>query len=266
MNEFFGTDTTQRIVRMHGLADAIIARNVLYHLADLHGVMMGIRHLLREDGVLAAEFHYGGAMLDGLHYDAIYHEHVCYYTQKSFEVLLNRYGLYGFDVGRSPINSGGLVVYASPKQRKKTVRYKKLEEHEKKRSVNRFENWEKFAHFSEHHRGAFRSAIERFKREGKRIVGYGASARSSTLLNFCGITSKDITAIADGNPLKQGRFTAGNHIPILHPDMIFAKKPHIIVLLAWNFADEIMNIVRKKYRFKGAFIIPLPKTVHIVRS
>ena len=99
--------------------------------------------------------------------------------------------------------------------------------------------------------------------EGK-MIGYGASARSSTLLNFCGIDHRHLLCIGDGNPIKQGKYTAGTDIPIVTPDAAFAKKPDAILLLSWNFKDEILSIIKDKFHFHGKVIIPLPSTPYIL--
>ena len=261
---FFGTNVARRIARTHGLADVIIARNVLYHIANLGDGMKGDADVLDPAGLFAAEFHYGGRMLKELHYDTVYHEHVCYYTLKSFAGLLARYGLHCFDIGWSPINGGGLIVYASKNARQKTARYARLELWEKRGKINQLASWRMFAERVAAHKKDFFSRIDVLARRDKRIVGYGASARSSTLLNYCGIGKKMIAAVADANPFKQGLFTAGTRIPILRPDEVFKVLPDAVVLLAWNFRDEIKRIIEKKYGFKGTLIMPLPRKSHVL--
>ncbi|MBI1975594.1 MAG: class I SAM-dependent methyltransferase [Candidatus Vogelbacteria bacterium] len=262
--DFFGEKAAKKIVREHGTADIVIARNVLYHLADLGGAMRGIERALAASGILAAEFHYGGKMLRELHYDTIYHEHVCYYTLKSFEKLLNRYGMYGFDIARSPINSGGLIVYASKEKRNKSQAYKRLAERESKLRVNTLASWKAFAKKATAHRDHLKNMLLSLRREGKCAIGYGASARSSTLLNYCGISGNDIAVIADANQLKHGLYTAGSHIPITDPQRAFLEKPDVVFLLAWNFAKEIVEIARSRYGFKGEFLVPLPQRPRII--
>lgn len=260
---FFGIDTAKDILKNEGPAQIIFARNVLPHVANTRDFVEGLSVLLADSGTLAIEVHYAKIILDELHYDSIYHEHLCYFTFKTLEKLLNEFGLYVFDIKESPISGGSMVVYAKKKKVKESDSvgiYRKIEE---KESVNEFFRWEKFAEESISHRQELLNILHRAKEDGRKIIGYGASARSSTLLNFCGIDSNLISMIADQNPLKQGLYTAGTHIKIESPENAMVQNPQIVFILAWNFAKEIINVLKNKYNYKGKIIVPLPNDPQI---
>ena len=256
---FWSDETAHDVVEKHGKASMIFARNVLPHVANTRDFVQGLGSALCDDGVLAIEAHYGKVILEELHYDSIYHEHLCYFTLKSLEKLLNDFGLFVFDVTRSPISGGSLIVYAKKgrvEEQSSVVAYR---EQEAKSQTNAWESWVRFRNRAIQHRAKLLEILNSFKQgEDVTVVGYGASARSSTLLNFCGIDFKTLPVIADMNPLKQGRYTAGTHIPIKSVEEVMARNPKHIFVLAWNFADEIMKSLGEKFHFTGEYLIPLP--------
>lgn len=260
--EFFDLESATRIVKEYGLAKVIIARNVLPHVANLHSFVKGIARCLDDEGLLAVEFHYAKKIYEDLHYDSIYHEHLCYFTIKSLERLFNRYNLFIKDIKTSPISGGSLVVYAIKGKVRESTIVKTYRQAEEKVKVNTLESWKDFADRTDNHRKKLLKILTDNK--DKKIVGYGASARSSTMLNFCKINTDLIPIIADQNSLKQGLYTAGTHILIDSPDNVMKRNPNLIVLLAWNFGKEIIKILKEKYKFKGKLIIPLPKDPKIV--
>lgn len=253
--EFFGTDEAKQIKKLQGPAKVVIARNVMPHVANLHDFTKGMSIVLEEDGLLALEIHYAKKIYDELHYDSIYHEHLCYFTVKSFETLLNKYGLFIEDIKTSPISGGSLVIYARKGKVKESPIIQKYRATEEKIKLNLLESWEDFAGKVSQHKEKLLKLISNSR--GK-TVGYGASARSSTLLNYCNIGPDKISVIADQNPLKQGKYTAGTHILIERADKVIKRKPANIVILAWNFTDEIIKFLKDNYNYQGKYIIPLP--------
>jgi hypothetical protein len=254
---FFGSDYAEKLLSKKGPASFVFARNVLPHVANTRDFVDGLRTILADDGTLAVEAHYAKIILEELHYDSIYHEHLCYFTLKPLTFLLQSCGLYMFDVARSPISGGSIIVYA---KKQKTRESKTLWDYKTKEDAgkaNELASWQNFARRSLEHRRQLSELLESAARQGV-VVGWGASARSSTLLNFCGISSKTIKAIADQNTLKQGLFTAGTHIPIIAPEEAMDKKPRTVFILAWNFKDEIVERLEKEFGFRGNYLIPLP--------
>ena len=260
INAFWDKDTARRVVEDHGKASLIFARNVVPHVSELHDVMAGISLCLADDGVGAVEFHYAGNICEQLQYDAIYHEHLCYFSMGSFKHLLRRHGLNPFHVDLSPISGGAYVVYFTKVEREPTPDYRRLEEEERCASINELSTWETFAGRCREHRRKSRELLNAFS--GRKIVGFGASARSSTYLNFCRFTVAEIDAVIDNNELKHHRFTPGASIPIVSFEEGFARKPELIFVMAWNFEDEIISTCNEQ-GYQGKFLIPFPNEPHI---
>lgn len=249
---FFGLEAARGIETKHGRPHVIIARNVLPHVANLHDFMKGFEALLAPDGWLVLEVHDAEAILRELHYDSVYHEHLCYFSLQSLKKLLDQYGFKIAKILSSPISGGSLVVFAGKKAKEAEPRVSDCEE------SNDFQNWGGFARKTHLHRERLLTFLDEEKRQQKRIVGYGASARSSTLLNFCGIDTRYLAAIADQNPIKNQLLTPGTRIPVQSPDAVMAAKPDTILVLAWNFFAEIRNRLREKYQYPGLLLKPLP--------
>lgn len=262
---FFGEEMAREIIEEHGHAKVVFARNVLPHVANLHDFVKGLKLCLEDKGLLVLEVHYAEKICEELHYDSIYHEHLCYFTLKSIEYLLNQNGLFVFDIEKSPISGGSLVLYIKKNKTEGKPIVQSYREVEKEIELNELNSWEEFAKKAYSHREKLLKIVNDLKKEGKTIVSYGASARSSTLLNFCGIDTRFISVIADQNPLKQGFYTAGTHIPIESPEKAMEKNPDYVFILAWNFTDEIIDILKGRFNYTGKCIIPLPKNPKILR-
>ncbi len=260
--EFFGVSSAQKIKKELGAAEVVIARNVLPHVANTHDFVRGMYAVLDTDGLLILELHYAKKIFKELHYDSIYHEHLCYFTVKSLEELLNQYEIFIEDIQTSPISGGSLIIYARKKKVKETKTVKNYRTKEKQMKLNALKSWQGFAQKVKKHKEKLLKILD--KNNNGNIVGYGASARSSTLLNYCGIGFEYIPTIADKNPLKQGLYTAGTHIPIESPDKVMKKNPDVMVILAWNFKDEIITFLKEKYKYQGTYIIPLPNNPKLV--
>lgn len=263
---FWGSKTATELKNRRGPAKMIFARNVLAHVAETADFVKGLAECLAEDGTLAIEPHYAGAILEGLQYDSIYHEHLCYFTLKPVEYLLNQFGLYVFDVMPSPISGGAIVVYAKKQKTDPSPSLKAYRQREAEQGVNTFEAWEEFAKKCVVHREKLLAIFADVRATGGTIVGWGASARSSTMLNFCGIDSNILPSVIDMNPLKQGKFTAGTRIPIESAESGMASKPAYIFLSGWNFTKEIMQAASEKFGFTGKYIVPLPNEPKIIEA
>jgi hypothetical protein len=263
--EFFGLDVARKIAAKDGLADAVFARNVIPHVADAVGVIGGMAHCLSERGIGAIEFHRADVILEQLHYDSIYHEHLYYHSLHSIALLIGKFGLKPFDLIVSPISGGSFVIYFSKAERPRMASFSEMWAHEEHLGIAKRAPWLEFARRCEQHRADLFKVVDAAKRAGKRIVGYGASARSSTLLNYCRINHRHLDAVADRSPLKHGRYTPGTDIPIVAPADAFALKPDVVLLLAWNFQDEIMSQIRSEQNWRGDVILPLPGDPRVVR-
>lgn len=262
---FFNKELAKEILSENGSADLVYARNVIPHVKEIHSVIAGIEELLSYDAVGIIEFHNAGLLLEELHYDYIYHEHLFYYTLTSIEALLSKHGLYIFDLSISPISGGSWVVYFSKNRRDKSDAYNEVKNSEIESLNNQKDSWIKFSKDAKRHANQLTEIVTNQVKKYGKILAYGASARSSTLLNYCGISSQHISVIIDKNPLKHGLLTAGSNIPIVSYEdgLSLMEESNMILLLAWNFKDEIINELRSS-GYQGRFIIPLPGKPYIL--
>ncbi len=263
--KFFGVKAAEEITEDFGQAMVVIARNVLPHVANLHDFVKGLQMCLKDEGLLVIEFHYAMRIYKDLQYDSFYHEHLCYFTLKSIERLLNQFNLFVTDITESPISGGALVLYVKKKKEESPI-VQSYRDSEKKTKLNELSGWKNFAKRVQFHRDQLLKILTKITNETGPVVGYGASARSSTLLNFCGIDTRFVSMIADQNLFKHNKYTAGTHIPIDSPEEVMKKNPEYVLILAWNFSDEIMNVLKDNYNYTGKCILPLPKNPKIMRA
>ena len=260
---FFNKSSAEIVKKKHGFPDLIVARNVIPHVENIKSVVEGISKLSDNSSIVAIEFHYSKVILDELHYDSIYHEHIFYFSIKTISNLFKKFGLYPFDVNKSPISGGSLVLYFSKSKLNRTNKLKQYYDLELKNKINSYKTWKKFSISSIKHAKKLKNLIKEIKKTNK-LFGYGASARSSTLLNFSKINNNFLDFIIDKNLLKNDKFTAGTNIKINEPNKVknLIKNYKYCFLLAWNFKDEIMKQL-KIMKFKGKIIVPLPNKTKV---
>ena len=263
--DFFTVLLAKQLLREYQPADIVYARNVIPHVKAIHSVIDGIKVLMSGDGIGIIEFHNAGLILDQLHYDYIYHEHLFYYTLTSIEYLLRKHDLYIFDIKESPISGGSWVIYFSKQKKDKTDALVSAKQREASNKYNQYHRWLEFSKNVRIHADKLTNIVKNYVKNNGKIIAYGASARSSTLLNYCQLNSEYISVIIDKNPLKEGLLTAGSNIPIVsyNDDLDYIYDSDMILLLAWNFKDEIINELTNS-GYKGQFIIPLPGDPHIL--
>ncbi len=261
INAYWNEECSENLQREHGNAKLVIARNVIPHVSELNSVISGIEKILSDDGVGIFEIHDANIIFNELHYDSVYHEHLCFFTLKSITYLLNKFNFYPYEIKKSPISGGSFVIYFS---KKKKIISKDLELtilKEEKSKINQIDSWKKFALEVEGHKKNIREIINNFS--DKKIIGFGSSARSQTFLNYCGFNEKNIEMIIDNNPMKQNLYSPGTNIQIVNFDIGINFKPDAIFILAWNFKDEIINLC-KEAGYKGSYIIPFPNKPQIL--
>ncbi len=256
---FFGREVARRL-RADGVrADVIIANNVLAHVSDLEGTAAGIAALLADDGMAAIEFPYVGDMIEGVEFDTIYHEHLCYFSLHSVASVFARHGLTVTDVERHPIHGGSLRIYLEPGGRESGGSVPRLLDEESRRGMGGARFYEDFAGRVEALRRDLLRELRERKAAGQRLAAYGASAKGSTLMNALGIGDDLLDFVADRSTVKQGRYTPGNHLPIVGPEVLMEKRPDAVLLLTWNFAEEIFRQQAAYLNAGGTFVIPIPK-------
>lgn len=263
-NQFFGTKSAMEIISEYGKANMLFARNVIPHVENVKDVIEGIANLIDPTGVGIIEFHRADIILKELHYDSIYHEHLFYFSIFSLSKLLNKYGLYPFDLDVSPISGGSYVIYFSKVKRSKSEFLINSEKEEFSLGVEKILKWNKFSTKVLEHKNKLNKIIFDFIEKDKKLIAYGASARSSTLLNFCDLNNELIEIIADKSPLKHNLYTPGSSIKILDPEIALKDNPDVILLLAWNFKNEILSELKNLYHWSGKVILPLPNDPEVI--
>ncbi len=258
MNAFFTVELASRLRKQGKLADVVHANNVLAHVADTNGFVEGIRTLLKDNGVAVIEVPYVRQLIDHCEFDTIYHEHLCYFSVTSLNHLFRRHSLYLNDVRQIPIHGGSLRLYVEPRESVgKAV--KRLLAEEARLKMDKIDYYSGFTQRVEKLKTDLASLLHTLKNQGLRIAAYGAAAKGTMMINYVDIGPDLIDFVVDRNTHKHGKYMPGKHIPILDTGKLVEEMPDYVLILAWNFAEEIMN-QQKGYRQRGGrFIIPVPE-------
>ncbi|MDO9540776.1 MAG: class I SAM-dependent methyltransferase [Kiritimatiellia bacterium] len=265
ISEFFNVALARRLQKEGMAGDVIHANNVVAHVADLKGVVEGIGILLKPDGVAVIENHYVKDLIDHVEFDSVYHEHLCYYSVTSFDRLFRQFGMVMVDAERIPMHGGSLRVFFQRSDGPRTwdttgtVRVQRLLKEEQDWGVDQLAFYRGFGDKVERLRQSLLLLLHKLKSEGHRIAVYGASAKSTTLLNCFGIGSETLDFVVDRSTVKQGHYTPGTHLQIMAPDKLLEVQPDYVLLLSWNFADEVLSQQAEYRKRGGRFIVPIPE-------
>lgn len=257
---FFDSHSSREIVDRWGHASVITATNTFPHIPELHDFMDAIGRALAPGGAFVIEAHYLVDMLEQGAFDTIYHEHVSYWALGPMQTLFERHGMQAVHAERLPIHHGQLRITVQ-RQGEGDVDSSvgRFLERERELEIDRFSTYEAFAGETHRIKQELNETVATLLHDHNRVVGYGAPAKGSTLLSFLELGPDKISYIVDRSPLKQGRYTPGSHIPVVAPERLLTDQPDYVLLLAWNFADEVLD-QQADYRGRGGrFIIPVPR-------
>ncbi len=257
---FFDKENAQKIADKYGLAKVITANNVFAHIDDLNGFVQSVRDLLTNDGIFVFEVSYLLDIIEKTLFDMIYHEHLSYHSVLPLISFFESNGMQIIEIIRTDTHGGSIrgIVQKKDGPHKISESIRETIQSEKRSKLDKIETFQKFFDNIEQRKIEFTSLINELKSQNKTLAGYGAPAKTTTLMYHFGIGPEIIDFIVDDSALKQGLYTPGKHIPILPPETIYQKKPNYLIILAWNFAESIMK-KHVKYKEIGHFIIPLPK-------
>jgi SAM-dependent methyltransferase len=261
LQAFFGCGMAADLRREHGPADVIVANNVMAHVPDLNGFVEGFRELIADDGLITIENPYVCDLLDHAEFDTIYHEHWCYFSCTAVDALMRRHGLFLNDVEYFPKLHGGTLRWHVSPVAAPTARAAAYLDNERARGFTGFPAYARFGERVAVIADELRALLGRLRAEGRTIAAYGATAKGSTLVNFVGIDHDTLAFVADRNPHKQGHWTPGARVPIVPAEALLEQQPDYVLLLAWNFADEILRQQAEYRRRGGRFIVPIPVPV-----
>jgi len=257
---FFGMELAERLSAKGVAADLLVANNVFAHVPDTNDFAAGLARVLAAEGILSIEFPELSTMLLGAQFDQIYHEHVFYFSLLSCEAILRRNGLRVFAVERLATHGGSLRIIACRESARydedSSVGAKRAEEREL--GLGETDAYDQFAVAAGRRAASVRSFLEDAAANGAKVAGYGAAAKGNTLLNYCGVSTREISYVVDRSPHKQGRFLPGTHLPIFAPETLLSDRPDYVVVLAWNLLDEVRNSFPEVGEWGGAFVTTMP--------
>jgi hypothetical protein len=241
-------------------ADLIVANNVFAHVPDPHDFAEGLNLALKREGAISLEFPHVQRMLERGEFDTIYHEHFSYFSLATAYQFLDQHALSVFDAEELPTHGGSLRVYARPcDARPVSPQPAAIIEREREAGLSTIGPYGRFATKAHQIKRDLLAFLEQAQREKKTIAGYGAPAKATTLLNYCGIGPDKLAYTVDRSPYKQGKFVPGVRVPIASPEKILEAKPDYVLVLPWNIKEEIAEQMAAVRTWGGRFVVPIPK-------
>jgi hypothetical protein len=262
---FFGRELGAKLAASDRRADLVVGNNVLAQVPDLNSFVAGLRAVLKDEGVVTLEFPHLLRLIAENQFDTIYHEHFSYFSLLALEQVLDRHGLRVFDVEELWTHGGSLRVFAcrSESRRGEEVGVQRIRADERAAKLQDLATYAAFNARVIDLKWRLLELLIRLKRQGARIVGYGAPGKGNTLLNYCGIRTDFLDFTVDRNPYKHGRFLPGTRIPVQPPERLDAARPDYVLILPWNLKNEIMDQLAHIRRWGGRFILPIPEPIII---
>ncbi len=260
ISRFFDEDLARQIVAEHGQADAFLGANVMCHIPYLHSVIAGIKILLKPGGVVMFEDPYMGDIVEKVSYDQIYDEHAFYFSVSSISNLFEKYDMEIIDVMPQNVHGGSMRYVITHKgERKISGNVSSQRMKEKTLGLDNIKTYNRLRLNIEQSRDDLIKMINEIRGKGKRIIGYGATSKSTTVINYCGINSGHIEYISDTTPIKQNKYSPGGHIPIRPYEDFCSNYPEYALLFAWNHSEEIMEKEKRFRESGGKWILYVPK-------
>jgi SAM-dependent methyltransferase len=261
VNEYFTPDLARQVRDEHGPAAVVVCTNTFHHIGDLDSFTLGVTLLLDEEGIFVVEVPHALELVEQNEFDGIYHEHVSQLTVRSFVDHLRRFGLEVFDLQPLDVHGGSMRVFARQSANGASTAGGVQEwiERERERGLFAPETYDAFRGRVERISADLVERLRSLKADGNRIAGYGASARGNTLLNYDRIGPETLDYVADRNPLKHGLYTPGTHVPVVPVEHLLEEKPDYVLVIAWNFGEEIIRQLDGYRQSGGKFILPLPE-------
>lgn len=259
--EFFGEEVARKLAS-ESAADLLLGNNVLAHVPDLNDFVAGMKALLKPGGVITMEFPHLMRLIEDNQWDTIYHEHFSYFSFLTVSAVFAAHGLRLFDVQELPTHGGSLRIYAAhadDADKPETAAARELAERERAAGYEQLDTYSGYGRRVEQDKRQILRFLIDLKERGLRVVAYGAPAKGNTLLNYCGVRTDFLEFTVDRSPYKQGKFLPGTHIPIHHPDRIREARPDYVLILPWNFKDEIVRQMAYIHEWGGRFVVPIPE-------
>lgn len=264
--EFFGKQLALRLKKEKKLADLIIGNNVYAHVPDINDFTSGMKVLLKKEGVIVLEFPHVLNLIELMQFDTIYHEHFSYLSLFTVSKIFQKHGLRVWNVETIPTHGGSLRVYGCHMDsiRKVERSVKDILGLEKKRGLQKASTYQNYQDKVNVIKNGFLEFLLKQKANGKTVIGYGAAAKSNTLINYAGLKNDLIKFVCDGAKSKQGKYLPGSHIPILKPDVLRKFNADYIVIFPWNIRGEIIGLIKEGYKWAGKFVVITSSGIDIV--
>lgn len=262
ITEFFGVALAEDLVSKGKKADLLLGNNVLAHVPDINDFVKGMKIFLKEDGVITMEFPHLIQLVENTQFDTVYHEHFSYLSFYTVKRIFEAHDLQMFDVEEIPTHGGSLRIYAKhvdDTSKEISPNVSELLKREIEKGVSGPEYYTGFQKRAEQIKFDLLQFLLLQKKDGKRVVGYGAAAKGNTLLNYCGVKFDMVDFVIDANPHKQNKYLPASHIPVYDEAQLKLHKPDFVLILPWNIKDEIEAQLAYIKDWGGKFVTAIPK-------